>query len=256
MTWTTGAEAQDEAPPPRRLALFDLDHTLIDFDSGLAWTRFLQSRGVLPRSAEETYIGYARQYVAGTLDIHAMHHAGIAPLARHPLEVLQKWARDFQAAMAPRVRDDMRALVRRHQQAGDLCAIVTATTRLISEPFAHLFEVPHLVATEAEVFNNRLTGAIDGEPCFHELKLVRVAEWLAEGLRPPRTLADFSETWFYSDSANDLPLLQAVTHPVAVRPDERLRVHALARSWTIVEDPASRHGSGSAGPSADGPLGG
>ncbi len=232
MTWTTGAEGDDG--PPQRLVLFDLDHTLIDFDSGLEWTRFLQSRGLLPRSAEETYIGYARQYVAGTLDIHAMHRAGIAPLARHPLEVLQKWARDFQAAMAPRLREDMRALVRQHQRAGDLCAIVTATTRLVSEPFAHLFDVPHLVATEAEVVNNRLTGAIDGEPCFHELKVSRVQQWLAEGLRPPRSLADFGETWFYSDSANDLPLLQAVTHPVAVRPDERLRVHALARGWTLL----------------------
>lgn len=233
MTWTTGAEAEDG--PPQRLALFDLDHTLIDFDSGLAWTRFLQSRGVLPRSAEETYIGYARQYVAGTLDIHAMHHAGLAPLARHPLEVLQKWARDFRAAMAPRLREDMRALVRQHQQAGDLCAIVTATTRLISEPFAHLFEVPHLVATEAQVVNNRLTGVIEGEPCFRELKVERVGQWLAEGLRPPRTLSDFAETWFYSDSANDLHLLQAVSHPVAVRPDERLRVHALSRGWKLID---------------------
>jgi HAD superfamily hydrolase (TIGR01490 family) len=236
MTWTTGAEAQqDEAPPPQRLALFDLDHTLIDFDSGLAWTRFLQSRGVLPRSAEETYIGYARQYVAGTLDIHAMHQAGIAPLARHPLEVLQKWARDFEAAMAPRITDAMRALVRRHQEAGDLCAIVTATTRLVSEPFAHLFGVPHLVATEAEVVNNRLTGAIEGEPCFRELKVSRVTQWLAEGMRQPHVLADFPETWFYSDSVSDLPLLQAVTHPVAVRPDERLRVHALARGWQLID---------------------
>jgi len=235
MTWTTGADGEDEAPPPRRLALFDLDHTLIDFDSGLAWTRFLQSRGVLPRSAEETYIGYARQYVAGTLDIHAMHRAGIAPLARHPLDVLQKWARDFEATMAPRLRDDMRALVRRHQEAGDLCAIVTATERLVSEPFARLFGVPHLVATEAEVLNNRLTGAIEGEPCFRQLKVLRVGEWLADGLRPPRSLADFEQSWFYSDSVSDLPLLQAVTHPVAVRPDERLRVHAMARGWQLLD---------------------
>jgi len=234
MTWTTGAEGPDEAQSPQRLALFDLDHTLIDFDSGLAWTRFLQTRGVLPRSAEETYIGYAQQYLAGTLDIHAMHRAGIAPLARHPLDVLQKWARDFEAAMAPRLREDMRALVRQHQQAGDLCAIVTATTRLVSEPFARLFGVPHLVATEAEVLNNRLTGVIEGEPCFRELKVQRVTQWLADGMRQSRQLAEFEHTWFYSDSASDLPLLQAVTHPVAVRPDERLRVHALARGWQLI----------------------
>jgi HAD superfamily hydrolase (TIGR01490 family) len=236
MTWTTGAEGQpDEGEPPPRLALFDLDHTLIDFDSGLAWTRFLQSRGLLPRSAEETYIGYAKQYVAGTLDIHAMHRAGIAPLARHPLDVLQKWARDFETTMAPRITDGMRALVLQHQEACDLCAIVTATTRLVSEPFARLFGVPHLVATEAEVVNNRLTGAIDGDPCFRELKVLRVTQWLADGMRQPRVLTDFPETWFYSDSVSDLPLLQAVTHPVAVRPDERLRVHALARGWRLID---------------------
>jgi len=235
MTWTTGAEGEGDAGLPQRLALFDLDHTLIDFDSGLAWTRFLQARGVLPRSAEETYLGYARQYVAGTLDIHAMHHAGIAPLARHPLDVLQKWARDFEAAMAPRIGEAMHALVKRHLDAGDLCAIVTATTRLVSEPFARLFGVPHLVATEAEVLNNRLTGAIEGEPCFRELKVLRVRQWLAEGMREPRELTDFEETWFYSDSVSDLPLLQAVSHPVAVRPDERLRVHALALGWQLID---------------------
>ena len=218
-----------------KLALFDLDHTLIPFDSGLAWTRFLVARGRLAADAEATYLGYARQYVAGTLDIRAMHRAGLAPLLHHPLEELQGWAREFEAAMAPRLPPAMQALVRRHLDAGDLCAIVTATTRLVSEPFARLFGVPHLVATEAEVLNNRLTGAIEGEPCFCELKVSRVTQWLAEGMRQPLALADFAETWFYSDSVSDLPLLQAVTHPVAVRPDERLRVHALARGWQLID---------------------
>ena len=220
---------------PARLALFDLDHTLIPFDSGLAWTRFLQARGVLSPDAEDVYLGFARQYVAGTLDIRAMHRAGVAPLAVHPLPQLQAWAQEFQVAMAPKLTADMQALVRRHRDADDLCAIVTATTRLVSEPFARLFGVPHLVATEAEVFNNRLTGAIEGEPCFRQLKVLRVGEWLADGLRPPRSLADFEQSWFYSDSVSDLPLLQAVTHPVAVRPDERLRVHAMARGWQLLD---------------------
>jgi HAD superfamily hydrolase (TIGR01490 family) len=217
-----------------RLALFDLDHTLIDFDSGLAWTRFLVARGLLPAHSESVYLGYARQYVAGTLDIRAMHRAGLEPLLQHPLEELQGWAHEFQAAMAPRLPQDMLALVRAHLQAGDLCAIVTATERLVSEPFARLFGVPHLVATEAQVVDGWLTGDMRGEPCFREHKVTRVAQWLAGGFQPALALAAFEETWFYSDSVSDLPLLQAVSHPVAVRPDERLRAHALAQAWRML----------------------
>lgn len=221
-----------------KLALFDLDHTLIPFDSGLAWTRFLAARGVLPASAEEIYLGYARQYVAGTLDIHAMHRANMAPLLPHPVKVLEAWAREFEAAMAPRLPGPMQALVRRHLEAGDLCAIVTATERLIAAPFARLFGVPHLVATEAAVVDGRLTGAMRGPPCFRGHKVERVAAWLAS-LAPPegqaRTLDGFAQSWFYSDSISDLPLLQAVTHPVAVQPDARLRAHALASAWPVLD---------------------
>ncbi len=220
-----------------KLALFDLDHTLIPFDSGLAWTRFLAARGVLPASAEEIYLGYARQYVAGTLDIHALHRAAVAPLAPHPLPTLQSWAREFETTMATRVPPDMRALVQAHQRAGDLCAIVTATTRLVAEPFARLFGVPHLVATEAVQVAGHLNGAIEGQPCFREHKVDRVLAWLdglAQAAGPARTLGDFTQSWFYSDSISDLPLLQAVSHPVAVQPDARLRAHAQASGWPVL----------------------
>ncbi len=215
-----------------RLALFDLDHTLIDFDSGLAWTRFLVRHGRLAADAEEVYLGYARQYVAGTLDIHAMHRAGIAPLASQPLAVLLGWARDYEAEMAGRLRADMRELVRRHLAAGDLCAIVTATTRLVSEPYARLFGVPHIVATEAVEAGGFLTGEIHGLPCFREHKIARVGQWLAGIDAPP--LDAFDESWFYSDSISDLPLMSTVTHPVAVRPDERLKAQAQAAGWAIL----------------------
>jgi len=228
-----------------KLALFDLDHTLIPFDSGLAWTRFLAARGVLPANAEEIYLGYARQYVAGTLDIHALHRAAMAPLAVHPLPTLQAWAREFEASMAARVPPDMLALVQAHQRAGDLCAIVTATTRLVAEPFARLFGVPHLVATEAVQVAGHLTGAIEGQPCFRGNKVDRVVAWLAGEKGPAlpdaqaRTLGAFTQSWFYSDSFSDLPLLQAVTHPVAVQPDARLRAHALASGWPVLEQAPS-----------------
>jgi len=225
-----------------RLALFDLDHTLIPFDSGMAWTQFLVGRGMLPPNAEETYLDYCRQYVAGTLDIHAMHFASVAPLARVPRALLAQWAGEFEQSLRTRVPADTRALVQRHLDAGDLCAVVTATTRFIAEPCARLFGVPHVVATEAATVDGTpgglLTGAIDGLPCFREHKVTRVQQWLAQQAPGGATDLDaFERSWFYSDSTSDLPLLSAVSDPVAVRPDARLREHALQAGWPVF-DPA------------------
>ena len=258
------------------LALFDLDHTLIPFDSGMAWTRFLVDAGVLPPTANDDYLAFCQQYVAGTLDIHAMHRASVRPLSQVPRDVLAQWGRRFEAAMAPQIPAQMRALVQRHQQAGDLCAIVTATSRFIAEPLARLLGVAHLVATEPAVLPpnlphdqphdqppnrppNRpadadalLTGEIAGLPCYGPHKPARVAAWLAglpagavaavttrAGAGLADGLARFSRSWFYSDSASDLPLLCAVSDPVAVAPDARLRAHALAAGWPIIDRPAT-----------------
>lgn len=215
------------------LALFDLDHTLIPFDSGMAWTRFLIARGALPPEAESHYLGYCHQYVAGTLDIHAMHHAAIGPLAAFEPAQLAAWRAEFESAMQPRLPAATVALVRRHQAAGDLCALVTATTRLIAEPLARGFGLDHVLATESAMSDGRPTGAIAGLPCFREHKLTHVADWLLRLGRPG--LAAFERSWFYSDSASDLPLLGAVTDPVAVRPDERLRAHALRHAWVVMD---------------------
>jgi HAD superfamily hydrolase (TIGR01490 family) len=223
-----------------RLALFDLDHTLIPFDSGMAWTQFLVGRGVLPADAEATYLDYCRQYVAGTLDIHAMHFASVAPLAHVPRALLAQWTVEFEAALRARVPADMHDLVQRHLDAGDLCAVVTATTRFIAEPCARLFGVPHVVATEAATADGTpgglLSGAIDGLPCYREHKLTRVQQWLAQRAQGGgANLEAFEQSWFYSDSSSDLPLLNAVSNPVAVRPDERLRRHALRSAWPILD---------------------
>lgn len=215
------------------LALFDLDHTLIPFDSGMAWTRFLVARGALPPEAEARYLGYCRQYVAGTLDIHAMHRAAIGPLAAFEPAQLAAWRAEFEVAVRSRLPGAMRALVQRHQAAGDLCALVTATTRLIAEPFAQGFGLDHVLATESEFADGRPTGEIAGLPCFREHKATHVAAWLTRLGRPG--LAAFERSWFYSDSASDLPLLGAVTDPVAVRPDDPLRSHALRHGWAVMD---------------------
>jgi HAD superfamily hydrolase (TIGR01490 family) len=220
-----------------KLALFDLDHTLIPFDSGMAWTRFLVREGALDDGAEARYLGFCHQYVAGTLDIHAMVRANLLPLAALEPARLAQWRARFEQEIAARLPDDaMRARVAHHLDKGDLCAVVTATERLVAEAFARAFGIEHLVATEGVMVSGRPTGEIAGLPCFREHKLTRVQAWLAGLTAAPNTIAAFDESFFYSDSINDLPLLEAVTHPVAVRPDERLRAHACAAGWRMINE--------------------
>jgi HAD superfamily hydrolase (TIGR01490 family) len=217
-----------------RLALFDLDHTLIPFDSGMAWTRFLVREGALDNEAEARYLGFCHQYVAGTLDIQAMVRASLLPLAAFEPRQLAQWRARFEQQIAAQLPADMVELVGRHRACGDLCAVVTATERLVAEPFAHAFGIEHLVATEGVMVDGRPTGEIDGLPCFREHKVTRVQSWLATLRTVPPTIRGFDQSFFYSDSINDLPLLSAVTHPVAVRADERLREHARAAGWAVI----------------------
>ncbi len=229
----TGSEISGAGADASRLALFDLDHTLIPFDSGMAWTHFLVIAGALPAEAEARYLDFCHQYVAGTLDIHAMHRASMQPLRTIAPDRLQALRSAFESEMRPRLPAAMRELVGSHRERGDLCAIVTATSRLVAEPFTRGFGIDHLVATEAVLADGLPTGEIDGLPCFREHKVARVAAWLGS-----RRLADFAQSWFYSDSISDLPLLQAVSHPVAVQPDARLRAHAVAAGWPVLDGEA------------------
>lgn len=214
-----------------RLALFDLDHTLIPFDSGMAWTRFLIARGVLDPGFESIYLEECKLYVSGALDIHALHRTMVAPLGRLPRAELEGLLSAFQTALRPTLPAASHALVERHRAAGDLCCVVTATTRFIAERYARGFGIEHLLATEAALdAGGALTGEIDGLPCYREHKLTRLHEWLrARGQR----LGAFERSHFYSDSFNDLPLLRAVSDPVAVRPDMPLRALAEAEGWPI-----------------------
>ena len=211
-----------------RLALFDLDNTLLAGDSDYEWAQFLIDRGVLERATyEQKNEAFYAAYKRGTLDIHAFLDFQLAPLARYPRAQLDGWHAEFMAErIAPLIRPKALALVARH--AGDLSAVITATNRFVTGPIARAFGLEHLIATEVEAVAGRFTGRPSGTPCFREGKLTRLHEWLAgQG----RRLADFEVSVFYSDSQNDLPLLSAVTEPVAVDPDPVLAAHARERGW-------------------------
>jgi HAD superfamily hydrolase (TIGR01490 family) len=216
-----------------RLALFDLDNTLLACDSDYEWGQFLVDRGVLERQAYEAQNrAYYDQYVAGTLDIHEFLGFALRPLAEHSPEDLARWHAEFMGArIRPAITPKARALVRRHLDNADLCAIITATNSFVTGPIAHEFGVTHLIATEPEMRAGRYTGKVAGIPCFREGKVRRLHEWL-EGLG--HTLGDFAETTCYSDSHNDLPLLLKVKHAVAVDPDAKLTAEAQKRGWPVI----------------------
>lgn len=215
------------------LALFDLDNTLLACDSDYEWGQFLVDRGVLEREAYECQNkAYYDQYVAGTLDIHEYLGFALRPLAQHSAEELARWHGDFmRSRIVPSIGSPARELVRGHLDAGDLCAIVTATNSFVTRPIASEFGVQHLIATEPETHDGRFTGRVAGTPCFRDGKIRRVEEWLAQ---QGRALADFAASTFYSDSHNDLPLLARVTRPVAVDPDPQLAAEARRRGWAVI----------------------
>ena len=216
-----------------RLALFDLDNTLLTGDSDYEWGQFLVDRGVLDRARYEAQNReYYEQYVAGTLDIHEYLGFALRPLAEHAPEALARWHGEFmRLRIAPMITPAARALVQRHLAAGELCAIITATNSFVTRPIAREFGVEHLIATEPEKANGRFTGKVDGIPCFREGKVQRLDAWLAaRGQR----LAEFAESTLYSDSHNDLALLERVSRPVAVDPDEQLEAAARSRKWAVI----------------------
>jgi HAD superfamily hydrolase (TIGR01490 family) len=215
-----------------QLALFDLDHTLIPFDSGGAFARHLVAHGVVDASFESAYLEHCRRYVEGTVDMAAMHRFTVGALASHGPGQLSAWLREFGVEIAPQVPGDAHALVRAHRAAGHACVLVTATTRFVAEVFGSVLGLDDVLATEPATDGlGRYTGEIVGHACFRQHKLDHVKAWLARG---GATWSDVERSWFYSDSINDLPLLQAVSDPVVVGPDARLRAHAVAHGWPVM----------------------
>src|SRR2546428_4310503 len=208
-----------------RLALFDLDNTLLAGDSDYEWGQFLVDYGVRHGGTYEAQNrAYYKQYAAGTLDIHEYLGFALRPLAEHTPGDLERWHAAFmRTRILPMVSSAARALVRRHLENGDLCAIITATNSFVTAPIAREFGVPHLIATEPESRDGRFTGRVAGTPCFRDGKVRRLDEWLSS---QGRRLGGFPESSFYSDSHSDLAPLERVTRPAAVDPDAQVMTAA------------------------------
>lgn len=215
------------------LVLFDLDNTLLAGDSDFQWAQFLIEQRVLDREVYEARnIEFYEQYKAGTLDIHEFLDFQLKPLSRHPRSQLDAWHQEFmQQKILPLITFQARELIERHMLGNNLCVIITATNRFVTGPIARALGVSHLIATEPEQMNGEFTGQVSGLPCFREGKIARLESWLDEH---NLTWMSFLESWFYSDSLNDLPLLNKVTHPVAVDPDATLKAHAEENGWPII----------------------
>ena len=212
------------------IALFDLDNTLIAGDSDFLWGCFLVEQGIVDGATyERENRRFYDQYKVGELDIHEFLAFQLRPLAEHSMESLQRWRNQYiQEKITPILLPQAQALVDKHRRQGDLPVVITATNRFITGPIVELYDIQHLLATEPEMVNGAYTGGVTGTPCFQDGKVKQLGSWL-EG----RQLS-LDDSWFYSDSHNDLPLLGKVTHPVAVDPDEILAQHARDHDWPII----------------------
>ena len=212
------------------LALFDLDNTILAGDSDYNWSRFLIQEGYLDDAihAEKNEKFYA-DYKAGTLDIYAFVEFQFKPLARNPRIVLNQLLKKYvEEVIKPMITEKARALVKRHQDEGDLIIVITATNSFITKPIAELFGIENLIGTDPEEKEGEFTGKVSGLPSFKEGKVTRLEAWLKN---KNLSLASFEKSYFYSDSHNDLPLMQKVTHPVAVDSDDVLSEYAKSKGW-------------------------
>jgi HAD superfamily hydrolase (TIGR01490 family) len=216
------------------LALFDLDHTLLPIDSDYEWGQFLSRTGAVDQAAyAKRNAEFFVQYQNGTLNPTEYQEFVLGTLAQFPRQQLDDWHQSFmQEVINPVILPAARDLLKKHQDAGDLIAIVTATNRFVTAPIAQALGVEHLIAAEPELKpDGNLTGKLVGVPTSGAGKITHTNAWLAaRGL----TLKDFERSYFYSDSQNDIPLLSIVTHPIATNPNALLTAHAQAQGWTII----------------------
>lgn len=211
------------------LAIFDLDNTLLAGDSDYLWGRHLIDLGVVDAEVyERANQRFYDDYRAGCLDIGAFLRFSLAPLCEHSMADLERWREEFvRARIDPIILPAAQGLVEQHRRAGDTLMIITATNAFVTTPIAARFGVEHLIATQPAIEAGRFTGGVAGTPAFREGKVERLRDWLE------RNDATLTGSVFYSDSINDLPLLEKVEQAVAIDPDERLAAVARQRGWPI-----------------------
>ncbi|MCH2190901.1 MAG: HAD-IB family hydrolase [Gammaproteobacteria bacterium] len=218
------------------LALFDLDNTLLNGDSDHGWGMYLAKIGAVdPVEQKQKQDFFYQQYLDGKLNIEEFCEYQFQILANTPLEQLIEWHNGFmESVIKPMIETGKASLLEKHREAGDEILIITATNDFVTEPIAKRLNVDTILATTAEFDGSRFTGKLAGIPCFQSGKIKRLQQWLENQGRELNedTLAD---SYFYSDSINDLPLLQIVATPVAVTPDDRLRKHAVDHNWDIID---------------------
>ncbi len=217
------------------LALFDLDNTLLPLDSDYEWGQFLVRAGAVePTAFAARNAEFYAQYQNGTLDPIEYLEFALGTLSRFPRQQLDAWHAEFMdEIIRPSIRPEALALIARHKDADDMVAIITATNRFVTGPIASALGIHHLIAAEPEVAaDGTITGRLVGTPPFGPGKVINTQAWLAS---LGRTLGDFGRSTFYSDSQNDIPLLSAVTHPVATNPNASLAAHAQAHGWPILQ---------------------
>ncbi len=212
------------------LAIFDLDNTLLAGDSDYLWGMFLCANGIVDRDHyERENERFYREYREGVLDIFEFLRFSLKPLRDNdPLEMEQLRKRFLSEQIEPIVLPAALELIDRHRKAGDILMIITATNAFVTTPIAERLGIEHLIATDPEIVDGRYTGAVVGEPSYQEGKVNRLNQWLNEHGY------DLVGSSFYSDSHNDIPLLQRVDNPVAVDPDDILAAYAASNNWPVI----------------------
>ncbi len=212
------------------LAIFDLDNTLIADDSDYLWGQFLVDRGIVDKAHyEAANAKFYDDYKQGNLDIVEFLNFSLRPLSEHDPSQLFEWREQFiEEIIKPLMLKSAQTLIDKHKAKGDTLMVITATNRFVTEPIVKLYGIENLLATTPEFIDGRYTGNFSGTPCFQDGKVTLLEDWLTSS---EETLAN---SWFYSDSHNDLPLLNRVQNPVAVDPDEKLKTYAEQLNWPII----------------------
>jgi len=212
------------------LCIFDLDNTLLNGDSDYLWGQFLVEQGIVDADVyERKNQEFYDQYKQGTLDIYEFLEFSLQPLSQHPIQQLLEWREQFmREKIEPIILDKGRELIAKHRSEGYTLMIITATNAFVTRPIADALGIELLLATEPEMIDNQYSGKVEGIPCFQDGKVIRLEQWLETNQN------NLDDSWFYSDSHNDIPLLQQVSHAVAVDPDDTLRDYAQTQPWPVI----------------------